>query len=77
MIPDLMQGWYGSLYSFYAGGSQSGLMFRIKGGSRDIRNVELNYSTDSNRFVGPWTPLIGRIPTSAPSSPTDGDIWIE
>ena len=76
-ITDLTQGWHGSLYSFHAGGSQSGLMFRIKGGSGDIRNVELNYSVDSNRFASNWTPLIGRIPTSAPSSPTDGDIWIE
>lgn len=76
-ITDLNSGWSGSLYSFHAGGSQSGLMFRIRGGSIDIRNVEVNYSIDSNRFAGPWTPLIGRIPTSAPSSPQDGDIWIE
>ena len=75
-IPDLNSGWSGSLYSFHAGGSQSGLMFRIRGGSTDIRNVEVNYSIDSNRFAGPWKPLIGRIPTSAPSSPQDGDIWI-
>ena len=76
-VPDLNSGWSGSLYSFHAGGSQSGLMFRIRGGSRDIRNVEVNYSIDSNRFAGPWVPLIGRIPTSAPSSPQDGDIWIQ
>ena len=75
-ITDLSSGWTGSFYSFYVGGSQSGLMFRIRGGSTDIRNVEVNYSIDSNRFAGPWTPLIGRIPTSAPSSPQDGDIWI-
>ena len=75
-ITDLNSGWSGSLYSFHAGGSQSGLMFRIRGGSTDIRNVEVNYSIDSNKFAGPWTPLIGRIPTSAPSSPQNGDIWI-
>lgn len=76
-ITDLSSGWNGSLYSFHAGGSQSGLMFRIRGGSTNIRNVEVNYSIDSNRFAGPWTPLIGRIPIGAPSSPQDGDIWIE
>ena len=76
-IPDLNEGWSGSFYSFHAGGSQSGLMFRIRGGSTDVRNVEVNYSIDSNRFAGPWTPLIGRIPIGAPSSPKDGDIWIE
>ena len=77
VIEDLSPGWHGSLYSFHAGSSQSGLMFRIRGSSTDIRNVEVNYSIDSNRFAGPWVPLIGRIPTSAPSSPKDGDIWIE
>lgn len=76
-IADLYPDWLGSLYSFHVGGSQSGLMFRIRGRSEDIRNVEVNYSVDSNRFAGSWTPLIGRIPTSAPSSPKDGDIWIE
>lgn len=76
-ITDLNSGWNGSLYSFHVGGSQSGLMFRIRGGSTDIRNIEVNYSIDNNRFAGPWQPLIGRIPTSAPSSPQDGDIWIE
>ena len=76
-ISDLYSGWSGSLYSFHVGGSQSGLMFRIRGGSNSIRNIEVNYSIDSNSFAGPWTPLIGRIPTSAPSSPQDGDIWIE
>lgn len=77
IITDLNPSWSGSLYSFHAGGSQSGLMFRIRGGSHDIRNIEVNYSIDSSRFAGPWTPLIGRIPTSAPSSPQDGDIWIQ
>lgn len=78
VISDLLgPGWPGSLYSFHAGSSQSGLMFRIRGGSLDIRNVEVNYSVDSNKFAGPWVPLIGRIPTSAPPSPKDGDIWIE
>ena len=76
-ITDLNSGWSGSFYSFHAGGSQSGLMFRIRGGSSDIRNVEVNYSIDSNRFASPWVPLIGRIPIGAPSSPKDGDIWIE
>ena len=76
MITDLDSGWVGSLYSFHAGGSQSGLMFRIRGGSTDIRNIEVNYAIDSNRFAGPWQPLIGRIPIGAPSSPQDGDIWI-
>ena len=76
-ITDLESSWLGSLYSFHAGGSQSGLMFRIRGGSSDIRNIEVNYSIDSNRFAGPWKPLIGRIPIGAPSSPQDGDIWIE
>lgn len=76
-ITDLTSGWTGSLYSFHVGGSQSGLMFRIRGGSEDIRNIEVNYSIDSNRFAGPWKPLIGRIPIGAPSSPQDGDIWIE
>ena len=75
-ITDLNSGWIGSLYSFHAGGSQSGLMFRIRGGSADIRNIEVNYSIDSNRFAGPWRALIGRIPIGAPSSPQDGDIWI-
>lgn len=76
-ITDLYQGWWGSLYSFHAGGSQSGLMFRIRGGSADIRNVEVNYSIDSNSFAGSWMPLIGRIPIGAPSSLEDGCIWIE
>lgn len=76
-ITDLNSGWSGSLYSFYVGGSQSGLMFRIRGGSTDIRNIEVNYSIDSNRFAGPWQPLIGRIPIGAPSSLEDGCIWIE
>ena len=76
-ITDLNSGWFGSLYSFNTGGSQSGLMFRIRGGSTDIRNIEVNYSIDSNRFAGPWKPLIGRIPIGAPSSLQDGDIWIE
>ena len=76
-ITDLNSGWSGSLYSLHAGGSQSGLMFRIRGGSTDIRNIEVNYSIDSSRFAGPWQPLIGRIPIGAPSSPQDGDIWIE
>ena len=76
-IADLNLGWSGSLYSFHVGGSQSGLMFRIRGGSTDIRNIEVNYSIDSNKFAGPWHPLIGRIPIGAPSSPQDGDIWIE
>lgn len=69
--------WSGMLVTFHQPGSQSGLLFRIKGGSSDIRNVELNYSIDSNRFASSWVPLIGRIPTSAPSSPQNGDIWIE
>ena len=77
IITDLTSGWTGSLYSLHVGGSQSGLMFRIRGGSSDIRNIEVNYSIDSNRFAGPWQPLIGRIPIGAPSSPQDGDIWIE
>ena len=76
-ITDLESGWNGSLYSFHTGGSQSGLMFRIRGGSSDIRNIEVNYSIDSKRFVGPWKSLIGQIPIGAPSSPKDGDIWIE
>lgn len=76
-VTDLVPSWIGSLYSFHVGGSQSGLMFRIRGGSADIRNIEVNYSIDSNRFAGPWNPLIGRIPIGAPSSPQDGDIWIE
>ena len=76
-ITDLDSGWNGSLYSFHTGGSQSGLMFRIRGGSSDIRNIEVNYSIDSKRFVGPWKSLIGQIPIGAPSSPKDGDIWIE
>ena len=77
VITDLKPGWSGSLYSFYAGESQSGLMFRVRGGSNDIRNIEVNYSVDSHRFVGPWKSLIGQIPIGAPSSPKDGDIWIE
>ena len=76
-IGDLNSGWTGMLVTFHQPGSQSGLMFRIKGGSSDIRNVQVNYSIDSNRFAGSWQPLIGRIPTSAPSSPQNGDIWIE
>ena len=75
-ITDLNPGWSGALYSFYTGGSQSGLMFRVRGGSSDIRNIEVNYSVDSHRFVGPWKSLIGQIPIGAPSSPKDGDIWI-
>lgn len=76
-IADLTSGWTGMLVTFHQPGSQSGLMFRIKGGSSDIRNIEVNYSIDSNRFASSWQPLIGRIPTSAPSSPQNGDIWIE
>ena len=77
-IGDLSTGWRGMLLTFYCGGSQSGLLFRIKGGSSDIRNVEFAYTIDGSRFAdGPWTPLVGRVPITAPSTPKDGDIWIE
>ena len=58
IITDLNPSWYGSLYSFHAGGSQSGLMFRIVGGSDGANQVQMNYSIDSNMFGMPWATLI-------------------
>lgn len=50
--------WTGSLYAFHAGGSQSGLMFRIVGNSSGANQVQMNYSIDSNRFGMNWATLI-------------------
>ena len=49
--------WSGSVYTFYAGGSQSGLMFRIRGGS-GASQVDMNYSIDSSRFGMEWATII-------------------
>lgn len=58
IIPDLYPGWYGSLYILCAGGSQSGLMFRILGAGSGPNQVQINYSIDSNRFGMNWATLI-------------------
>ena len=50
--------WRGSVYTFYAGSSQSGLMFRIRGGSGGASQVDMNYSIDSNRFGMGWATII-------------------
>ena len=50
--------WVGSVYTFYAGGSQSGLMFRIKGSRAGASQVDMNYSIDSNRFGMEWATII-------------------
>ena len=52
------QGWLGSVYTFYAGFSQSGLMFRILGGKSGPNQVQMNYSIDSNRFGMEWATII-------------------
>ena len=52
------QGWKGSVYTFYAGHSQSGLMFRILGGKQGPNQVQMNYSVDSNRFGMEWATII-------------------
>ena len=51
-------GWVGSVYTFYAGISQSGLMFRIRGEAGGASQVEMNYSVDSNRFGMEWATII-------------------
>ena len=51
-------GWTGSLYTLYANGSMSGLMFRINGGSTGPNQVQINYSIDSNRFGMNWATII-------------------
>lgn len=51
-------GWVGSVYTFYAGESQSGLMFLIKGGKGGPSQVQMNYSIDSNRFGMEWATII-------------------
>ena len=58
VITDLDSGWHGSLYALNAGGSQSGLMFRIVGGSTGANQVQMNYSVDSNKFGMDWATLI-------------------
>lgn len=58
IITDLAQGWSGSLYILCAGGSQSGLMFRIAGGSGGASQVQINYSIDGNRFGMNWATII-------------------
>lgn len=58
IITDLYPGWSGSLYTFNAGGSQSGLMFRILGGGRGPSQVQINYSIDSSRFGMNWGIII-------------------
>lgn len=50
--------WLGSVFLFYAGGSQSGLLFRIRGGSMGASQVDMNYSVDSNRFGMEWATII-------------------
>ena len=50
--------WLGSVYTFHAGGSQSGLMFRIRGESDGASQVDMNYSIDSNRFGMEWATII-------------------
>ena len=50
--------WVGSVYTFYAGGSQSGLMFRIRGVGAGASQVDMNYSIDSNRFGMEWATII-------------------
>ena len=57
IIDDLAPSWTGSLYTFYVGGSQSGLMFRIVGGSDGPSKVQVNYSIDGNRFGMNWTTI--------------------
>ena len=51
-------GWQGSIYTFYAGSSQSGLMFRIRGRGNGASQVDMNYSMDSNRFGMEWATII-------------------
>ena len=51
-------GWSGSLYTFWTPASQSGLMFRILGGSNGANQVQMNYSIDSNRFGMNWGTVI-------------------
>lgn len=51
-------GWTGSLYTLYADGSMSGLMFRIVGGNTGPNQVQVNYSIDSNRFGMNWATII-------------------
>lgn len=58
IITDLDPGWYGSLYTFYIGCSQSGLIFRIVGGSGGPNQVQVNYSVDGNRFGMNWATII-------------------
>ena len=50
--------WFGSLYTFYAGASQSGLMFRIRGNALGASQVDMNYSVDSNHFGMEWATII-------------------
>lgn len=50
--------WFGSVFLFYAGSSQSGLLFRIRGGSMGASQVDMNYSVDSNRFGMEWATII-------------------
>ena len=57
-IDETNQGWVGSVYTFYAGGSQSGLMFRVLGGKGGPNQVQMNYSIDSNRFGMEWATII-------------------
>jgi hypothetical protein len=51
-------GWVGSLYTFYAGGSSSSLMFRILGGANSANQIQISYGTDSNRFGMKWATII-------------------
>ena len=51
-------GWSGSVYTFYAGGSQSGLMFRIRSKALGASQVDMNYSVDSTRFGMEWATII-------------------
>ena len=50
--------WRGSVYTFYAGKSQSGLMFRVLGGKEGPNQVQMNYSVSSNRFGMEWATII-------------------
>ena len=49
---------FGSVYTFYAGYSQSGLMFRVLGDRMGPFQVQMNYSVDSNRFGMEWATII-------------------
>ena len=57
-VDNTSKGWRGSVYTFYAGCSQSGLMFRVLGGRQGPNQIQMNYSVDSNRFGMEWATII-------------------